>query len=109
MQRPALHRRRTPQREEKLASARRAVGLVGKVAVIDARDRKHPNEVEKHARPDAKPTPADPDRAQAAEVNNGQRHTTRHLGLVRRCAHGFGRDRGVVGVKPLKHAQTESL
>lgn len=58
--RPALHGRGAPQREEELADAGRAIGLVRKVAVIDSSDGKHPEKVEHDSGPDGHGTGADP-------------------------------------------------
>jgi len=64
-ERAALDGRRGPQREEELADAGRAVGLVGEVAVVDAGDGKHADEVECDGGPDGDGAPADPDHGEA--------------------------------------------
>ena len=78
-----------PDGEEELAETGRAVGLVGEVAVEDPRDREHADHVEGDRGPHGEPTPADPDDAEAGEVNEGVRHGADPVDAERRLAWRF--------------------
>lgn len=64
----ALHASGSEQSEQELAEARGAVRFVGKIAVVDACDRKHADEIEGEGDASDEPTTASPDHSRAAEV-----------------------------------------
>jgi hypothetical protein len=97
----ALHGRAAPERQEKLADTGRAVGLVRKVAVINAGHGKHPQHIERNRRPDGESTRPHPDHAETAGVQDDERDTPHPVDLVRLVPHLFRPLRRVVGINPL--------
>ena len=67
-ERSALHRQRRPQGHDELEGSGGGIGLVRKVAVQEARDRKHAEEVKAHRGPDGDGAGPDPNDAKAGEV-----------------------------------------
>ena len=89
-ERTSFHRGAREDREKKLAHPRGAVGFVGEVAVVDAGDKKHPDEVECHGGPDRDWADANPERSQAARVQKDERHDADPIHSVGFGAHLLG-------------------
>ena len=89
-ERAALHGGASAEGEDKLAKPGRAIGFVGEVAVVDAGDKKHPDEVERHGGPDRDWADADPERGQAARVQKDERHDADPIHSVGFGAHLLG-------------------
>ena len=100
-ERPALHRGATPEGEQKLARARGAVRLVREIAVVNAGDGEHPHEVEGHRGPDRHRARADPDDAEAAQVQDDEGHAPHPVYPVRLLPQQRRITWGVIGVDPL--------
>ena len=61
------------QREDELGGARGLEGAVREVAVVEGRDREHAHEVQADRQPDRERAPADPEHAEAGEVQQRRR------------------------------------
>lgn len=90
-----------PDGEEELAEAGGGVGLVGEIAVVDAGDGEHAQEVEGDGRPGGEGAPTGPDHSEAAEVQHDEGHDAHPVDLVGLLAHFFRAIGAVVGVDPL--------
>ena len=101
-ERAALHGGAGEHGEEELAEARRAVGLVREIAVVDARDREHADEVQGHRSPDGKGAGTGPDHAEAAGMQEDEGHDAHPVHAVRLGAHLFGPIRAIIGINPLR-------
>jgi hypothetical protein len=81
--RTALNGRTRPKREEELAETGRAVGFVRKVPVKNPGDRKHPEKIKRHRRPNRKPAPPHPNHPEATDMKNDERNTADEIDPVR--------------------------
>ena len=99
--RPSLDGSASKKGEQELAEARGMVGLVGEIAVQDARDGEHAHEVQRHCQADGEEAGAAPNDAEASEVEDNERDTANPIHPVGLLAHLFGPAGGMVCVEPL--------
>ena len=100
-ERAALHGRGGPEREEELADAGGAVGLVGEIAVVDAGNGEHPQKIEGNGGPNGEGAPAHPDHSEARQVENDERHHAHEVDLVGFRAHFFRTVGTIIRIDPL--------
>ena len=100
-ERTALHGGAGEDREEKLTHARSAVGFVREIAVMDASNRKHADEVERDRGPHCKGARADPDYTETAGVEEDEGHHAHPIDAIGFVAHFLGTFGAVIGVDPL--------
>jgi hypothetical protein len=92
--RAALHGRGADHAEQELRHARGLEGLVGEIAVVEAGDREHPQEVERHANDEGDRAHAHHEHEQAGRVHQDERQRAQPVdavsgGMIRveaRCA-----------------------
>ena len=103
-----MHGGAGPESEKELADARGAVGFVGEVAVMNAGDGEHPDEIERDRGPDGKGAPTHPNHREAGEVQDDERHHPDQINPVGFVTHFFGAVRAVVGIDPLREGGGDS-
>lgn len=101
-ERAALDRGARPKCEQELAEARCAVGFVGKIAVQNAGNGKHADEVEGNGCAHSEPAPTHPDQAKTTEVQHDKGNATDKVDPIGLGADGFRGFEGVIGINPLK-------
>jgi len=88
--RAALDSGSRPEGEEELAEAGSAVGFVGKIAVQNSGDGEHADDVEGERHPDDEPAPADPDHAQATEMEDDKWNAAHEIDAIGLGANDLG-------------------
>ena len=100
-ERTTLHRAVAEDGKKKLAKARCLEGAMGKVAVVEAGDREHADEVEKDGGDKDSGVDSDPENGKAAEVEKNERQGAFPIDLIRQVG-GIGCFlTPVVRIKPL--------
>src|SRR3954469_21418573 len=90
--------------EEELAEARGAIALVRKIAVMDARNGKHADEIKRDRGPDGHRAPADPDYTETRAVEDDEGDAAHPIHLVLLRPKFFATFRNVVGIEPLNES-----
>jgi len=94
---------------DELESARGGVGLVREVAVQEAGDREHPEEVEADGGPDGDRASTDPDDGETGQVKDNEGNGAGPIDLLRGVLQGFDAFRDVVRIKPADQGTEESV
>src|SRR6185503_1445778 len=96
-----LDSRGPPESEEELARPRSAVSLVREIAVIDAGNGKHPDEIKRDRGPHGHRTGANPKDAETSAMQDKERNAAHPVDPIWLVAHLRGIVGGMIGVKPL--------